>query len=115
MAVIYIRDLLVSAKHGVHPHEKEHAQNFRLDVAVTYDTDKAGSTDNLEDTLDWSALRHDIITTVQENTFNLMERLAQEVVDKILAYDGAEKVSVSIEKPDAFSSGVPGITLEAER
>ena len=115
MSVIYIRDLVIEAKHGYHQEEKDNAQRFKINVELTIDTATAGRSDDLADTLNWSELRDTIVDTVQKNSFNLMERLAQEVADQILKDGRVEKLVVSIDKPDAFSSGVPGIRLEADQ
>ena len=111
MAVIYIKDLVVEAKHGLHPHEKTQSQRFRISVELTV-TDTATDSDKIEDTLNWSTLRDQLIDTVQKNSFNLIERLAKAVGDKLLSNKGVQNVSVSIDKLDAFDNGVPGIRLE---
>jgi dihydroneopterin aldolase len=113
MSVIYIRDLVIEAKHGYRQEEKDNAQRFKINVELTIDTAKAGRSDDLADTLNWSGLRDTIVNTVQNNSFDLMERLAQELVSQILKDGRVQKLVVSIDKPDAFSSGVPGIRLEA--
>jgi dihydroneopterin aldolase len=115
MPVMYIKDLVVEAKHGVHPHEKETAQRFKISVELTLSTAKAGQSDDLQDTINWSELRNMIVTTVQNNSFNLIERLAQEITDQVMADKRVEKLGLSIDKLDAFPSGIPGIKLETSR
>jgi 7,8-dihydroneopterin aldolase/epimerase/oxygenase len=113
MSVIYIKDLVVQAKHGLHQHEKIRAQRFKISIELTVDNGKAGITDNIEDTLSWSELRNNIVTTVENNSFNLVERLAQVIAQQILHDRRVLKAIVSIDKLDAFENGVPGIRLEA--
>jgi FolB domain-containing protein len=115
MPVLYIKDLIVEAKHGVHPHEKETAQRFKISVELTLPAAKAGRSDDLKDTINWSELRDMIVVTVQNNSFNLMERLAQELTDQIMTDERVEKLILSIDKLDAFPSGIPGIKLETNR
>lgn len=115
MSEIYIDDLVIEAKHGVHEHEKLNSQNFCVSVALTVDTTKAGLSDDLHDTIDWSTLRDTIIATVQNNCFNLIERLAQEIASQILVDKRVSKVVVSVDKLDAFENGIPGIKLEVDR
>ncbi|HEY5152606.1 MAG TPA: dihydroneopterin aldolase [Candidatus Saccharimonadales bacterium] len=113
MPIIYIKDLVAEGKHGVNPSEKQTAQRFRISLELTVDNAAAGQSDDLDDTLDWSGLRHMVIDTVQNNSFNLVERLAQVIADRILADKRVQKLVLSIDKPDAFANGVPGIRLEA--
>lgn len=114
MSVIYIKDLVVEAKHGVHQDEKDHAQRFGVNVELTIDTAKAGLSDNLDDTINWSDLRAAIIDTIQNSSFNLVERLVQEVAERILQDKRVQRLVLSIDKLDAFKTGVPGVRLEAK-
>ena len=109
---LIIQKLTIEAKHGVHPHEKESAQRFQVSVVLECNLDKARQTDELTDTLDWSALRDTIVATVQDNSFNLIERLAQAVADDLLVDPRIQNARVRIDKLDAFPSGVPGIEIE---
>lgn len=112
MATIYIKDLVIESKHGVHKHEKLNSQRFRVSVELMVDTTTAGRSDNLADTINWSAVRQLIISTVRDNCFNLMERLAREIANNILVDTRIDKVHVCIDKLDAYKDCVPGITLE---
>jgi FolB domain-containing protein len=111
MAVIYIKDLVVEATHGLHPHEKTTPQRFRISAELTVDLAKAGVTDDIDDTLNWSEVRGTIVKTVQNTSFNLVERLAQEIINNLLVDKRIRKVTVSVDKLDAFESGVPGVRL----
>ncbi|HUY85369.1 MAG TPA: dihydroneopterin aldolase [Candidatus Dormibacteraeota bacterium] len=112
MLTIYIKDLVVEARHGVHPEEKEHPQRFIFNVELTLDSDRAGVSDDLADTLDYSELRRKVIDTAQNNSFNLIERLAGEVANQILRDKRVSKVVISIDKPDVYDNGMPAVRLE---
>lgn len=115
-SIIYIKDLVIEAKHGVHVREKQNSQRFSISVELTVDTKQAGESDDLADTINWSELRQTIISTVQDNTFNLMERLAMELANQILSDPRVERVVVLIDKLDAFpAGGIPGIRLEVNQ
>jgi FolB domain-containing protein len=111
MSSIYIKDLIIEAKHGVHEHEKQTSQRFLINVELTIDLSRAGRSDDLADSLDWSLLRQEIVTITQNNSFNLMERLAQVIADAMLAHRGVNEVSVAVDKIDAFKSGIPGVRI----
>ena len=114
MTTLHIKDLIIEAKHGVHNHEKRTKQRFQVSVELDVDLSRAATTDNLADSLDWSILRDEIITIVQTNSFNLMERLAQVIAEAMLKHHGVNQVSVTIDKIDAFKSGVPGVRLTSQ-
>jgi len=112
MAVIYIKDLVIEATHGVHQLEKIKAQRFKLAVELTVDTTKATVLDDIEETVNWSVVRDKIVDTVENSTFNLVEKLARAVAERLLEDQRIEKVIVSVDKLDALPSGVPGVRLE---
>jgi dihydroneopterin aldolase len=109
---VYIKDLVVAGKHGIHDHEKESPQRFKVAVELSLAATKATISDNLADTPDWSHLKADIISIVENKSYNLMERLAMEIAAKMLDDKRVAKTVVTIDKIDAFESGVPGVRLE---
>jgi dihydroneopterin aldolase len=114
MTTLYIKDLVVEARHGFHPHEKEKAQRFKISVELAIET-TATETDQLEDTLNWSEIRDQIVAVVNNNSFNLIERLAKAIADDLLTNSAIQTVTVSIDKLDAFPNGVPGVRLSLSR
>jgi FolB domain-containing protein len=115
MSSLYIKDLVIEARHGVHEHEKQTKQRFAISVELEVDLSRAAQSDDVADTLDWSVLRDEIITITQNNSFNLMERLAQTIADAMLKHNGVSEACVTIDKIDAFSSGIPGVRLTQKR
>jgi len=115
MLVIYIKDLLVEAKHGVHQREKDTLQPFKFNVTLTLDNSRASVSDDLADTVNYTELKRIITDTAQNNSFDLIERLAQAIADQILRDKRVQKVTVTIDKPAVFKNGVPGISLEVKR
>lgn len=113
--ILYIKDLIVAGKHGVHDHERETAQRFKVTVELSITGSKAVVSDSLNDTPDWSRLKAGIIEIVEGESYNLIERLAMEIAARMLANKRVGKVVVSVDKIDAFDSGVPGIRLEIEQ
>lgn len=112
---IYIRDMVISGRHGIHDHEKKSPQRFKVSVELTLSDGKAGVTDNLTDTVDWSRARDEIIKIVEGNSYDLVERLAGEIADRLLEEQRVAGVMVVIDKIDAFTSGTPGVRLELRR
>lgn len=109
---LFIKDLVVAGKHGVHQHEKESAQRFKIEVRLMLSDSKAAVSDNLADTVNWSHLRKAIIAIVEGKSYDLVERLAMEIAAKMLEDKRVAKTIVTIDKIDAFESGVPGVRLE---
>jgi dihydroneopterin aldolase len=115
LAIIYLKDLIVEATHGLHQHEKEQVQRFKINVEVSFDASNAVRSDDIKDTVNWSDLRQKVINVAQDNSFNLVERLAQQVANDILLDKRVEAVTVSIDKLDAFGNGIPGVKIEEKQ
>lgn len=113
MLTVCIKDLVIKAKHGVKPEEKEHAQRFVFNIELTVNDNPAGISDDLADTINYSEVKKAIIDIARNNSFNLIEKLAQTVADRLLADGRVKKVVVRIDKPNVWDNGVPGIRLEA--
>jgi FolB domain-containing protein len=111
MATIYIKDLVVSGTHGHHPHEKTKPQLFGVSVELQV-ADKATDSDDLADTVNWSSVRDQIINVVQNNSFNLIEKLAQAIGEELIKDRKIKKATVAVDKLEAFESGVPGARIE---
>ena len=112
MVTLYINDLIIEAKHGWHDHEKKQAQRFKISLELVV-SDHAATTDSIDETLNWSDVRDTIVRITQGNSFNLVERLAQEIANQLLEDKRVRSTVVAIDKLDAFPSGVPGVRLEA--
>jgi dihydroneopterin aldolase len=98
---IRISGIEVRAKHGVLDFEKTQDQLFRVDLEVRLDLGEAGSSDQLERTIDYGELAqrtHDFVAT---NSFNLIESIAHGIAELVMEYPGALAVEVTVHKPDA--------------
>ena len=115
MATIYLRDLIVSGRHGVHPEEKATPQPFQISAELDVDTSTAQHSDDLADTIDYAQLRQQIISVVEVNSFNLIERLAQAIADELLSDKRIKSVSVEVAKPQIFKSGVPALRITVQQ
>lgn len=112
---VFIKDLVVAGKHGVHEHEKESPQRFKVSVELKLSATRVTISDDLSDTADWSTLRREIIAIIEGKSYSLIERLAMEIAAKMLENKDVATAIVTIDKIDAFESGVPGVRLEVDQ
>lgn len=100
MDCIKIKKLEVFAKHGVMPEENVLGQKFVISVCMYCDVRRAGSTDDLEESVNYAQVAEWITKETRENTFALIERLAQHLAEGILMkFAKVQKVDVEVEKP----------------
>ena len=98
---IRISGIEVLAKHGVLESEQRKAQMFRIDVEVHADLGEAGRSDELGATLDYSQLALQVREVVGAESHQLIETVAHRVADMVLEHEAAERVLVTVHKPDA--------------
>lgn len=99
---IYINDLIIPCIIGVFEEERKEKQQVIINVALVVDTYKAGKSDNLKDTVNYHDLSLKITKLVENSTFYLLEKLAQEIATLCLKEKKVKQVKVRIEKPKAI-------------
>ena len=113
MDKITIKDLEIYANHGVFPEENILGQKF-LVTAVLHTSTRAGLTDDLTASVHYGEVSHLIKKIVTENTWKLVEKIAEETAYAILtAYPLVSQVDLTIKKPWA-PVGLPLDTVSVE-
>jgi len=117
MDKIIIRDVEIYGRHGVNSIEKIKEQPFIIDVEMKVNLKKPGKTDCLEDTVNYAAANKLITEIVQSTSFNLLEKLAEELCSAILNnFDKVNAVKICIKKPEAPMEGsFKWVGVEIER
>ncbi|MDR1173324.1 MAG: dihydroneopterin aldolase, partial [Puniceicoccales bacterium] len=73
----------VFAKHGTSAGEKFRLQRFLISARAQFDATRAKGSDMISHTVDYAELLGTILEAVKESSFNLLEKLAQHMADKI--------------------------------
>ena len=108
----------VYAHHGVHPAERELGQRFVIDVELDGDWSAAADSDSLADALDYVAVHRLIREVTASHSFHLLEALAAAICRALLGECVAERVSVTVHKPNppiANFLGRVSVTLDRDR
>lgn len=83
---------------GALPEEQARPQPLLVDVDVEADLSRAGQSDELGDTVDYSALAAEVERVLTTERFSLLERLAQRLCDVLLVDERVERVTVRVRK-----------------
>jgi dihydroneopterin aldolase len=117
MDKIIIRDAKIMGRHGVSPEEKLEDQPFLIDLEMEADLKKPCRTDNLEDTVNYAAVNKLVIKIVRNNSYNLVEKLAEEICLALFQnFDQINRIKITVKKPEAPMTGdFQWVGVEIER
>lgn len=114
MDVIALRGIRVYGKHGANPGERDREQPFDLEIVAEMDLTAAEYSDALGDTLNYDELYHRIAGIVQSTSFELLERLAGEILRAIFSDPRVARAEVQIAKPELLDGATPSVRLRRE-
>lgn len=92
--------------HGVLPEERRDGQEFVIDVDLATAVGAAARTDRVADTVHYGELAERIVAAVERDPVDLIETLAQRLVDLCLEHPLVRSATVTVHKPSA-PVGVP--------
>lgn len=102
MDKIYIEELKIFAHHGVFEHENINGQNFYINAVLYVDTEKAGMTDDLSCSVDYSKVCAVLERVMTDNTYKLIETAAQTAAETVLSeFPLVRAADIEVRKPEA--------------
>lgn len=100
MDKLILRELHFIARHGVLPIETENSQHFSATLELELPLAPAGSTDQLDRTIDYCAVQAVVRSIIEGSHKKLIETLAESVATELLrAFPLLHAVTVEITKP----------------
>lgn len=98
---ITLTGLTAYGYHGVFDFERREGQDFVIDVALELDLGTAAKTDDVKDTVHYGELAGALVAVVEGEPVNLIERLADRLLDVCLTDTRVERATVTVHKPSA--------------
>ena len=99
---IFIKGLVVHARHGVMEHETKVGQRFVIDLELFAELAESSRTDRIADTVSYSQVVATATDAFKNANYKLLERAAGAVADAILAaFLRVRAVKVTVHKPHA--------------
>lgn len=102
MDKLEIIELKVATKIGIHAWEQSIIQPLIIDLDIFYDVSKCN--DSIETTLDYDKLCQLITLFVSENSFQLIETVAEKICELVKKEFKVEKLLVKVCKPGAIKN-----------
>lgn len=114
MDIIFLSEVKVQTKLGVPEWERMVEQTIILDLDIAMPSNKSCQTDAIEDTIDYGAVVQRIRQTLRDNSFKLVEALAEHICHIILNEFGAPWVKIKVAKP-GIMPGLKALGVIIER
>ena len=117
---VFIRDMLLMASIGVHPHELAAPQRIRINIDLGVEDDGARpqsrgpvGRDALSRVVDYEALADRVRSIVSSGHVRLVETLAERIAESCLADRRVHLARVRLEKLDVFADAASaGVEVE---
>lgn len=109
---IFVRNLLLQARIGVHDWEKAALQPLVLDVECALPSDLACHTDRIADTVDYGRLAERLREIAVERHCELVEAMAERMADMIQLEFGVPWLALTLMKPAPIPGAEVGISIE---
>jgi len=81
--IVFIEDLRIDTIIGIYDWEREVKQTIALDIEMAADNVKPASSENIDDALNYKAVAKRLIAFTEESRFQLVETLAERLVEII--------------------------------
>ena len=99
---IFITALTAEAVIGIYDWERGVKQRLEIDLEMWVDLRAAGTSDAIEDTLNYKSVAKRVLTLVEGSSYRLVEALAGEVARVVLEEFKVARVRVTVHKPGAI-------------
>lgn len=114
MDKIIIRQLRLQTVIGLYPWERAVRQTLLLDLDLATDIRQAAADDDLQHTIDYSAVCQAIVTLADAGRFKLIETLAEKIAAMVQQQFAVSWLRVSVCKADVMTN-VASVGVEIER
>ncbi|MGN9910720.1 dihydroneopterin aldolase [Phytohabitans sp. LJ34] len=98
---IALSGLRARGRHGVYDFERERGQDFVVDAVLEVDLAPAARSDDVADTVHYGELAERLVGVVGGEPVNLIETLAERLVEVCLADERVRAATVTVHKPQA--------------
>jgi dihydroneopterin aldolase len=102
-------------RHGALPAERELGARFTVDVELVADLRRAGRTDRLEDTVDYSEVYELVRQVVEGEPCQLLEAVAERIANRLSPMDRVDRVTVRVRKRPPLEGEFRSFGVEVSR
>jgi len=82
--IVFIEDLRIETIIGIYDWERKIKQTISLDIEMAADNQRPAASENIDDALNYKAVAKRMISFTEESQFQLVETLAERLVEIIM-------------------------------
>jgi FolB domain-containing protein len=112
---VIIKNLKLSCRVGVPEEERKHPQTIEIDLELERDLHPAGTSDDVEKTVDYAQVSFLISDFVQKKEFKLLERLAEEIANEIMHKFDVDQIKIQVRKKVLKETDWTGVEIVRQR
>jgi dihydroneopterin aldolase len=112
---ILMEGMAFIGRHGVFPAERELGARFVVDVAMEADLSQAGTSDRLEDTVNYAHAYRLVREVVQGEPCHLIETVAERIAARLLCLERVDRVTVRVHKRPPLEGEFESFAVEVSR
>ena len=102
---IQVEGINVYGTHGVYDQEKKNGQNFKIDLLIELKKNILNfenyKSESFENTINYENLVNEVINVSDNNSFDLIETFAYEILNSLRKYNNISIATVTIHKPNS--------------
>ncbi|WP_233836340.1 dihydroneopterin aldolase [Paraburkholderia sp. ZP32-5] len=116
MDIVFIENFIGQTVIGIDSSELHVPQPVRVDLAIGVPAIRACTTDRIEDTVNYAAVRQALLALFESHHVRLLEALAETIARLLINDFGAHWVRVCLAKPAKFDDvAAVGVQIERRR
>ena len=116
MDIVFIEEFIGQTIIGIDSSEQHVLQPVRMNLAIGVPAIRACTTDRIEDTINYAAVRNALHALLASHGVRLLEALAEAVARLLINDFGAHWVRVALAKPAKFDDvAAVGVQIERQR
>ena len=116
MDKVLIKNMTFNGCHGCDDYEKYKPQPFAIDIELNLNLSDSMVNDSIESTINYSEVYKLVEEVVEKESYDLIEKLASVIIDKIKKHFMVDGIKVLVKKPNAPISGkFDYVAVEIER
>ncbi len=100
--ILRIENIRLRTVVGIYEWEKENKQDIIINVELEFDGSAAVKSDDIDDSVNYKTINKAIIGHVENGSFDLIEKIAGDVLEIVMKNEKVQRAKVKVDKPGAL-------------